>query len=188
MTQDVSEALDRWVSFWEQIYLEYFRRLCAMARRRLTGGDEAEAEDVVSEAFARAITYARNPEAIAYPLAYLWQIVRNVWLDKLRRENTATMVRLDALDSDQHPTVPPDALRLLENEELMKTFAVKQGPLTSREKKLLELYLAGYDCAEIAAILKEKVGMTRSDLNAVRTKVRYRLMSGKSKTRGSGRP
>jgi DNA-directed RNA polymerase specialized sigma24 family protein len=75
----------------------------------------------------------------------------------------------------KHPAIEPDVLRILENEDLLKQLSDKRGPLTPREQLLLTKHLEGYNCAEIAAVLGEDKRLTRSDLNAVRVKVRYRL-------------
>ncbi len=69
----------------------------------------------------------------------------------------------------------PDILRILENKDLQSAMTVKRGVLTLREKTLLEQYLMDYKCEEIAKNLNEDVRLTRSDLNAVKSKIRYRL-------------
>jgi DNA-binding CsgD family transcriptional regulator len=89
------------------------------------------------------------------------------------------MDSLDDLQSQKalknHPTVEPDVLRILENDELKAELRANQGPLTPREKQLLELHLEGYKCDEIADRLNEDVRLIRADLNAVRNKVHQRI-------------
>ena len=78
------------------------------------------------------------------------------------------------------PAIDPDALRILENNELRAEMRANQGPLTSRENLLLRSYLEGYTCKEIAIKWNEDVRRVRSDLNAVRTKVRGRLIRARA--------
>jgi RNA polymerase sigma factor (sigma-70 family) len=189
MGQDVSGMSDRNSAFWEKAYENNFKPLCTRARRSLTNGNWAEAEDVVSEAFLRVMYYVKNPETIGNLLGYLWLTSKRVWIGKRKKENTAYMDSLDDLLSDGlQPTVEPDAIRNLENKELEETIRAKQGALTPREKHLLKLYLEGYSCDEIGSLLDEDVRVVRSDLNAVKAKVRYRLKKSKAKTKGSGQP
>jgi RNA polymerase sigma factor (sigma-70 family) len=187
MAENVDEAHDRNNVFWMNAYQDYFNRLCSRARRLLTNGNPTEAEDVVSEAFLRAMSYVEHPELIVNLFAYLWITAKHVLIAKRRKENSVNMKALDELlSTSQHPTVEPQALRILENKEFEDAISAGQGPLTSRERRLLKLHLQGYNCDEIATKLDEDVRLTRSDLNAVRAKVRYRLMRAKAKTKGSG--
>jgi RNA polymerase sigma factor (sigma-70 family) len=189
MANDVSEVADRKAAFWAKFYEEYFKRLCALARCLLTDGNLAEAEDVVSEAFLRVIHYVKNPEAIANLPGYLWITVKRVFIAKRRKEHSAQMESLDdLLSAGQHPTVEPQVLRILENEELLNALSANKGPLTSREEQLLTLHLQGLSCDEIATVLGEDVRLTSVDLNAVKAKVRYRLTRAKAKIKDKIRP
>jgi DNA-directed RNA polymerase specialized sigma24 family protein len=134
--------------------------------------------DLVQETVLRALFYSPNPERIRSPLSYLLTVMRHVWTDKWGHDHTAETESLDHLQDTKrlkHPAIEPDVLRILENEDLLKQLSDKRGPLTPREQLLLTKHLEGYNCAEIAAVLGEDKRLTRSDLNAVRVKVRYRL-------------
>jgi RNA polymerase sigma factor (sigma-70 family) len=184
MTKNLSEAYERNAAFWAQAYENHFKRLCALARRLLTDGNPAEAEDVVSEAFLRAMRYVKNPEAIANLFGYLWVTVKRVLIVKRRKENFANIDSLEnLLSTGREPIVDPQVLRIMENKEFEDAMAVGRGPLTSRERRLLDLHLEGYNCDEIASILGEDVRLVRYDLNAVRAKVRYRLKQAKTKSK-----
>ncbi|MDQ3918591.1 MAG: sigma-70 family RNA polymerase sigma factor [Acidobacteriota bacterium] len=177
--------MNRNEAFWSKAYEKHYAPLCSRARRRLTGGDHAEAEDVVSEAYLRAMRCLSDPEVIINLFAYLWVAAKRVFFEKRLRENTANMARLeDLVEAGSDPAVEPDAIRALENREFEEAIRVLRGPLNAREKTLLGLYLRGYSCDEIAAALREDVRATRSDLSAVRIKVRYRLMRGMTKGPG----
>lgn len=165
--------------YLEKTYKDFYQPLFSRARR-LANGRLHDAEDLMQETFCRALIYPRNPEEISNPLGYLLRIMRNAWRDKWVKENAAVTDSLDELlnrDGPRaaEPAIESDIQRILENEELMAEMKVKQGPLTSREKLLLKLHLEGFKCKEIAARLSEDVRLVRSDLNAVRTKIRYRI-------------
>jgi RNA polymerase sigma factor (sigma-70 family) len=163
-------------AFWQKAYENNFTPLCSKASCRLTKGNKAEAEDVVSEAFLRAIRYVKNPEAIKNLFGYLWTTARRVYLAKLDKEHTAQTQSLDDMEGDTlHPSVEPEVMRILENKELEEKIRAKHGPLTPREKLLLEWYLEGYTCNEMAERLGEDKRLVRADLNALKAKVRYRL-------------
>jgi RNA polymerase sigma factor (sigma-70 family) len=183
---DDGKRRNQYGPFWAKTIEDSNERLMSFARR-LSNGRVYDAEDLTQETACRALTYSRNPEEIRNPLSYLLRMMRNIWIDKWAKENTANVESLDdLLSTGRHPIVEPVAQRLLENEELQHDMSVKQGPLDSREKLLLELYLKGFKCKEIADKLNENVRLTRSDLNAVKAKVRYRLMKAKAKTTASG--
>lgn len=169
------------VAFWSEAYDGYFDRLCAYARHRLTRGNWTEAEDVVSEAFLRVMRYSERPEEITNVLSYLLKMVQHIFRDRWRAENVQRKESLDDLvGMGRDPAVEPEVFRVLESEELRAEMMVSRGPLSSREKLLLTLHLQGYTADEIASRLGENIRMTRSDLNALRAKVRYRLMKKKT--------
>jgi RNA polymerase sigma factor (sigma-70 family) len=166
--------------FWTEAFETHYHPLCRRVRTHLTKGNAAEAEEISSEAFLRVIQYAKYPEAITNLLAYLYVTARRIFILKRRRENLHNMERLDDLvGAGREPKVEFDVHSLLETKEYEAAFKVKRGPLTSREKVLLKLHLEGYACDEIAALLNEDERLTRSDLNKVRSKVRYRLSKDK---------
>jgi RNA polymerase sigma factor (sigma-70 family) len=178
----------RFGSFWVKTLEDSNERLKSYARR-LANGRAYDVEDLLQETICRALTYSPDPREIKSPLSYLLRMMRNSWIDRWKKENSANVESLeDLLNSGQHPTVEPVVQRMLESRELQHEMAAKQGPLTPREKLLLELYLKGLKCQDIADRLDENVRLTRSDLNAVKAKVRYRLMKARAKATASGRP
>ena len=181
-------SLNRHRPFWEKACEDLKERLTVNALR-LTNGKVYDAEDLLQGTFCRILMYPRNPEKVRTPIAYLLTIMRNIWKDKWRKERTAKMESWDQLRSQEahekgraiaEPAVDPDALRILENNELRAEMRANQGPLTPREELLLALYLKGYTCKEIAIKCNADVRLVRSSLNAVRTKVRGRLIRARA--------
>jgi RNA polymerase sigma factor (sigma-70 family) len=174
--------------FWEKAYINNYQPLCWLVGYKLTHGNADEAEETVSEAFRRAIQYTKKPETITNLPGYLWTIAKNVWVGRLKKERTASIVSLDNPDNQSLANklakeIEPDLHALFTNQELRANIKANQGPLTPREDSLLELHLKGYSCAEIAAELEEDVRAISVDLNAVRSKVRGRLQNPKAKRR-----
>lgn len=176
--------------FWEKAFNRYSGPLCSRARRVLTGGNAESAEDAVSEAFYRAILYAKEPETIANLFGYLWVIVKRVWFAKVLPESSVVMVRLDDLTEGEQPlSVVPSAEQEVLRKELSDWLIANRGLLNPREEVLFRLfYVEGYTPTEIAAELKEDMRLTRVDLNALKAKLRYRLQRAMAKTKRQGRP
>ena len=153
-------------AFWAKVYSENFATLCARATRRLTHGNSLDAEDAVSEAFARAMRYAPHPESIRNVLPYLWTVVKNVWSAQqvlLSRTRTDYLEDLDIEELESLPAVQvePEILAILEKEEFLLGLQMKLGPISLEEKALIELRLEGYSLEEIAAHLGEDVRRTK---------------------------
>jgi RNA polymerase sigma factor (sigma-70 family) len=188
MATDASDTTARHRAIWAQVCQDLYQRLILRARR-LTNDRLSDAEDLVQETVCRVLIYPSNPMEVRTPLGYLLRMMRNIWIDqwvKEKRENTDSLD--DILSGTRHPTVESDVLRILENEELNDQMSSKLVGLTSREKLLLQLHLEGYKCKDIADTLNEDARITRSDLNAVRAKLRYRLTKANAKTSVSGLP
>lgn len=161
---------------WARLCVDLYPRLLAMARA-LTRNDVHSTEDLVQQTVLRCLTYAPDLEKIKEPKSYLRRSMRNIWIDSRHKHDEISLD--DPLMSELPETallfVEPDVLRSLENEELRKTLREKQGPLTIYENRLLSLHLDGYTINEIANLLHEDVHRTRYNLNALKTKVRYRV-------------
>lgn len=177
MDDDLLNRHDRHRPFWERACVDSYRRLTSYASR-LTNGKSYDAADLVQETVFRVLSYPPNPEEIARPLSYLLTVLRNVWSGAWKRQHAADTESLEPLLGTKaldHLIVEPDVFRILENEELLREVSVRKGRLTSREELLLTLYLQGLKCKEIAVLLGENRRLISADLNAMLTKVRYRL-------------
>lgn len=185
------ESGNRAGNFWGECYEKFKKQLVGCALK-LVKGSTYDADDLVQETICRALLYSTNYKEINNPLGYLLRVMRNIWFTKRRKEKFALMVSLDELLNQEgeerrakivEPAMDPVAQRILEHEELKEQFSAMRGPLTEREDLLLGLYLEGYSCNDIAERLGEDVRLIRSDLNAVRTKVRTRIINALSKQR-----
>jgi len=169
---------------WEDLYVQSYKRLFARACRS-TNGNAALAEDFVQETFARGMNSCENPGKLKIPLAYLFRVLRTVAIDHARKESHA---RLESLDDDDNvelqkelPVRQPTIQRELENEETLN--AIRQHPagLSARERRLFDLVAEGNSCADISETLAEDPRLTRSDLNSLKAKIKYRHAPKKNK-------
>ena len=173
--------------FWEKVCNENMSQLRAYAGR-LASAKFDVAEDLLQGTLCEALAADKNPREIQKnPLNYLLGIMHNAWVDTVRGKNEADVQSLEQLKFDQHPTVDPDVFRVLEHEERVARFEAEHGPLNPREKFLLKRHLMGHTNQEIADELHEDVKVIRYDLNAVKSKVRYRLKRAKALAAKSGK-
>lgn len=182
---DHSSSREQHHSDWESILEVCIPRLIPSALR-LSNGRIYDAEDLVYETICHVLS--KNPKDIRNPLRYLFRSLRNTWIDTWKKENAANMESLEAIQDDparqgELPTVEPEVLRIIKNEELLEELKSGQGPLNDDEKFLINSLLEGQTLEEIAAIVGEDECRTKMRWNALKVKLRYRLRSGKAKAK-----
>lgn len=177
-------------TFWEQAYTDNFAALCARASWQLTKGNVDDAEDTVSEAFARAMRYAVQPEVIANPVSYMWTIVKRVWTTKVTGAGEAEVDSLDALSTDAIESqrairVEPEVFRVLEQEETRRQLKLKLGPITLQEQQLVDFRLKGYSWSEVAEELGEDVKKIQFRWYRFTARQRYRNKKLRARTQAA---
>jgi RNA polymerase sigma-70 factor (ECF subfamily) len=122
-------------------------------------GDRQEAQDVVQEAFCRALTRWRQISAYEDPVAWVRRVAWNLATSQVRRHRVLT-----ALRRRQRPehTPPPDPDRVA------LATAMAKLPPALRQAMVLH-YLADLPVAAIAANLNVPVGTVKSWLSRGRT-------------------
>jgi len=122
--------------------------------------DDAEAEDLTSDVFMRALKAMPRYEPRQAFLAWLYRIARNAVIDKVRRGGRQVSFE-DALE---HPApehiLEPDTelIARLEGDALRKALA-KLTPL--QQEVLVLRFLEGYSTNEIAHIVGKREGTVR---------------------------
>ncbi|HEU5288043.1 MAG TPA: sigma-70 family RNA polymerase sigma factor [Candidatus Limnocylindria bacterium] len=122
--------------------------------------DDAEAEDLTSDVFMRALKAMPRYEPRQAFLAWLYRIARNAVIDRARRGNRQVSFE-DALE---HPTadqiVEPDVelLAHADNDTLRKALA-KLTPL--QQEVVVLRFLEGYSTHEIARLVGKREGTIR---------------------------
>lgn len=145
-------------------------------------GRSNEAEDLTQTTFARALERFDRFEPGTNCKAWLLQILRNIWVDQLRRKKTAgSTVPLDealvATEESSAETTWSDAEDLLENfsdDQIIE--AMRQLPDDQR----LTLYLIDVEQLsqqEVAEITDVAVGTVKSRTSRARTELKKRLTS-----------
>lgn len=152
-----------------------YRAAVALCRR------PSEAEDLTQATFARALERFDSFKPESNCKAWLLQILRNLWIDQLRRKQTAgTTVPLDeALVAEQgsgRETTWSNAEDLLENfSDEQVIAALRQLPDDQR----LTLFLVDveqFSQQEVADIMGVAVGTIKSRTSRARTELKKRLV------------
>ncbi|HYK96776.1 MAG TPA: RNA polymerase sigma factor [Candidatus Acidoferrales bacterium] len=122
--------------------------------------NDAEAEDLTSDVFMRALKAVPRYEPRQAFLAWLYRIARNAIIDRARRGNRQVPFE----DAIEHPTpdqvVEPDAQLLATSDSDTLRNALKK--LTPLQQEVVVLrYLHGYSTQEIANIVGKREGTVR---------------------------
>jgi RNA polymerase sigma factor (sigma-70 family) len=164
---------------FEQVVLPHLDAAYNLARW-LTRNDD-EAEDVVQDAFVRALRYFagfRGDDARAWLLA----IVRNTSYDFLRRHRPHEVT--DTFDEqihsavDQSPTVETELLRRVDQARVRQ--ALDMLSLEMREVIILREF-EGLSYKQIADVADIKIGTVMSRLARARAQLQQRLAGGASR-------
>jgi RNA polymerase sigma-70 factor (ECF subfamily) len=148
--------------------------------RRMTGGDE-EAEDLVQETFARAMDKRAQFVTGTNLRAWLFRILRNLYVDTWRRAK-ASPVR-ERLDDDEPADIGTgggDMLRGDRELEQLRGVVADDIERALRElsvdaRTVVLLALEGFTQEELAEVLGCNVGTVKSRLSRARAKLRELL-------------
>ena len=176
MNMNAAELRAQHRIFWTQKVDEDYPRLNSYARH-LCRNDQAS--DLVHDVVYRVLKYAPDPKLIKNTTNYLLRAVRNAWFDRIRAAKKAELISYDDPSNEELRfalvATERDMSIDLDNERMRDAMKVVLRRLSPRERRLLTLYLEGLKCKEIAAELGEDARITSVDLNAVKSKVRYRI-------------
>ena len=143
--------------------------------------NRTEAEDLVQETCLRALRAMGKLRAVNSVKSWLFTILRNIWLNQLRRRTAPDLVELDADKNSANE--PADAaqdpltwyVNRVEREQVRA--AIQQLPLGFREIIILREY-EELSYQEIAAVLDCPPGTVMSRLARARSKLRDLLSVG----------
>jgi RNA polymerase sigma-70 factor (ECF subfamily) len=120
-------------------------------------GDMTEAEDVVQEAFERAVSNSRKVLVADSPEAWLRTVARNVAINRRRRRvRLGELLRRHPADSPVVPEMSPDRLVVFQ--------AIRRLPERQREAIAL-YYIADLSVDQIAMTTGVSVGTVKSRLH-----------------------
>ena len=153
-----------------EFYRRYAQAMYNVCLRILN--HEAEAEDVLQEAFLKAFQNIHRFKGESTVGAWLKRIVVNTALNQLRRR------KIDWVSLEEHPVEPPENTAATE-ENL--PFSVPEIRAAIRElpdgyRVVFSLYLLeGYDHQEIASILDISESTSKSQYNRAKKRLRQLL-------------
>lgn len=139
----------------------------------------AEAEDLVQETYVRALKAIERLRTDSNMKSWLFTILRNIWLNQLRRRRTGPeMIEMDVDESTADIAVDtskdPLALYVSKMEHEQVREAIEQLPVEHREIILLREY-EELSYQEIASVLGCPAGTVMSRLGRARSKLRTLL-------------
>jgi RNA polymerase sigma-70 factor (sigma-E family) len=137
-----------------ELYGACYRRL--VTRLYPVTGDLTEAEDVVQEAFIRALTWPRRFREVDSPEAWLFRVAVNVARTRLRRRTVLARLLLRTGAPGVVPDPSPDHVALMA--------ALRRLPIGQRYAVALH-YLADLPIEQVAGTLGVSVGTVKSRLS-----------------------
>jgi RNA polymerase sigma-70 factor (ECF subfamily) len=148
--------------------------------------NHAEAEDLVQETYVRALNAVERLRPDRNVKSWLFTILRNIWLNQLRRRRTGhQMIEMEAGESIANTAVKaskdPHASYVSKVEHEQVRQAIEQLPVKFREVILLREY-EELSYQEIASILECPAGTVMSRLGRARSKLRTALASALQKS------
>ena len=136
----------------------------------------SDAEDVVQEAFVRALKHRQKLAAIENPRVWLVRIAWNLALDRKRRLRSLPMLQEAEELLQNHASTEATAEKSLGSAEGYVRILRMMDKLPRKEREVLRLSaLEELGTAEIAAILQTTESSVRSCLFRARQRLRERL-------------
>lgn len=169
------------------LVVSYLAQLYNTARRMT--GDAHEAEDLTQETYQRAFQAWRQLKDPARCRAWLYQIMRNVFLDARRRKRTVLELvvnegeRGEEVFSTRGASLEEEAIRRVSAVEIHRVLALLPEELRTA---LLLCDVEGFTYPEIAHIMGCPLGTVRSRIARARQKLLTQL-SAQADAHGLGR-
>ena len=158
-----------------KLYETHFERVARYILLRI--GDEAEAEDLASEVFVRALRAADSYKDTGAPMeAWLFKIAHNIVVDHLRRRSRRPPpVPIDEAFSLSGNDNPAEEV---ERQQSLAEMREALSGLSEAQQKVLALrFGAELSAEEVAAMLGKKAGAVREMQSAAVKKLRGLLRS-----------
>lgn len=159
----------------EKLYMEYQQELVHWATAMTQ--DQGMAEELVQEAFVRAMLHTDDLLAIQEPQqrAWLYRTTKNLYIDRVRHTASETIV-MDIPENSSSNMSELAEIQEFEWQQLLEALPDMEGALFSMR------YLQGYNSRQLGEIFQLPPGTVRSKLSSARTHLRQALSqkSGKN--------
>ncbi len=135
-------------------------------------GDEDDAKDLVQETCYRALKNINTLDENSNVKAWLFTIMRNIWINQKKREQISP-VKLDEAIENVSDEWNINAEELLINNEMRQALMKALNSLPETYKEILILrYFEDFSYSEISKILGCPLGTVMSRLNRAREKLK----------------
>ena len=143
------KPIERWVQQLDILFITNRVQLLRAAYKIL--GDWERAEDIVQDAYIKITELSLNAQNVKQPLAYLFQIVRNLAIDQYRR----TTFEKELFGMEEEGLLVPDLIGVPEinviNRQKLEFIVRALSQLPERTRRVFELYrIKGYTHRMIA--------------------------------------
>jgi RNA polymerase sigma-70 factor (ECF subfamily) len=156
---------------FDALYERYERPLFGFVLKYL--GEQAEAEDLLHEAFLSVLRGGRVDRGEGSFRAWLFQVARNLCLNRVRTKGRAQRAMQAIGCEEDHQAVP--AQLALEHHQAVQALqkAVRQLPAALGE--LYHLRAAGLSYEEMAEVVKAPVGTVKSRMHEMVGRLREEM-------------
>jgi RNA polymerase sigma-70 factor, ECF subfamily len=156
---------------FDELYRRYERRLFGYVLRQL--GDRAEAEDVFHEAFMAVLKEGRTRRALGSFRAWIFQVARNLCLNRLRSRKRSARALLAHADAPEEPSSHAEQLLASHGLPVALESAVARLPEPLQEVYALRVSGLSYD--EIASALEIPLGTVKSRMHEMIVRLRTEM-------------
>lgn len=144
----------------EELYNTHYKELIGWCKSMTQ--DSQQAEDLVQEAFLRAIhnTSLLNHMKEKQRVSWMYRTIRNLYIDKIRHASFETIVE----------EIPESTAKSDEFSQITYEQAISQ--LSQEEQELFVMQYQGYNSTELGQIFGIPSGTVRAKLSSARKKLR----------------
>lgn len=156
------------------LYDEYYDKIAHYVYVRI--GDKAEAEDIASEVFLKALESLKKYEERGVPMqAWLFKIAHNLVVDHLRKVTKYKIVPIETVEIKSEADPQSSAEMNIELQRVTKVM----GQLTEDQAEVLRLrFFGGLKSWEAGNIMGKSEGAVREMQRAALEKLRQLLNTG----------
>ncbi|MEE2641833.1 MAG: sigma-70 family RNA polymerase sigma factor [Planctomycetota bacterium] len=143
---------------WVMETLQHYERKLLRYAKRLLGGDEDGAQDIVQHAFLKLCQQDRN-EIGGRVAPWLYLVCRNKVLDQMRKQK-----RMESTGEERERAIvgrETDPGQSAEKQDLASQLQKIVGQLPDNQREVIDLWSHGLQYSEIASVIKKNESTVR---------------------------